>query len=79
MDLVDKEENRKIVLEAIASVFGGPVELELGLNQNLNPGLQKTSLESEERKTVYNDKKLKDARLKKMVESLKQELDFTFV
>ena len=29
-------------------------------------------------KTI-NDKKLKDVRLKKMVESLKQELDFTFV
>jgi chromosomal replication initiator protein len=29
-------------------------------------------------KTI-NDKKLKDVRIKKMVESLKQELDFTFV
>ena len=54
-DLVYKEENRKLLLETVSSVFEGDVEVELGVSERGKSGIGKPLLEPFEKKTVYND------------------------
>ena len=61
-DLVDKDENKKILLETVVSVFGGPVEVELGVREYGNSGISERPPEPVGEKTAYNERKITTTR-----------------
>ena len=56
--LVDKEENREVILETVQSFFGERVKLELGITENLNFGEKEPAFHSpkkEKKKSCKED------------------------
>ena len=56
-DLVEKEENKKLIMKIIEQVFGMPIELELGVRKQKNSEVPETRQVQEEKKTIYKDEK----------------------